>query len=160
MAVARLLPDIDTILKHKSDGWTHRRIGAEYGTSGQAVTIMIRKESPLTPKARAQDRRYDRQIPWRIGEANSMKSYHIRMLRVAGQIEVGDQPTPDSLKKFESWKRELKRDGMVVFMHPKAGEIQCRKKTDLVKHYGQPARGFSPLIFVTKEQAREIRGKS
>jgi len=96
-------------------GMTHEQIAKEHGVGRSAVSAALSRAGLTNPV------RYDDTIPWRVKLTHS-RHYDLWMLRVGHRLTHDLPATPDEVKRFTSWERDLNDAGAVITYLPDTEE--------------------------------------
>lgn len=157
-----ILPGVDELERLLHAGETRTSIATIFGVHRTAVSLALTRAG----KGPAQVR-FIQLLPWRVRQEH-LRNYAARMLRLEGRLRNGLKVKDDDLARLASWKQDLADKGDVVIMYfPDHDCPACKggggfhpvRRADAIQRFGQPDDRFdTSLIFVTKEQGRDLRG--
>lgn len=113
MPAPRQLPDGETLLKHRLDGWSLQDIADHYGVTKGAVYLQLRQvPGAVTPRSTNKDL-----IPWRVKREHAHER-PVENLRLLARVAKG-QPVPaDKLRRLNRWIDEMQIADAVIDYDP------------------------------------------
>ena len=113
MPAPRQLPDTETLVKLREQGWSYNDIADEYGVTKGAVYLQL--QSAKATKTRPN---YKHLIPWTVKSEHQF-SHPAMMLRLLGRRESGDTGIPPVKERMlDKWLRQIREADVVVCYHP------------------------------------------
>lgn len=110
------LPEVAVIMEHRSAGMSNNEIGAQYGVTGEAVRLALKRHGVELPRLRNNHAKY---IPWRI-RADHANDPLVRRLRLYSKRQQGvplDERDRLMLEEWEDFMRGANPHGLELAVH-------------------------------------------
>lgn len=93
------LPDVEVVKRHRDEGMSNIDIGNQYGTTGEAVRLALKRAGIEMPPMRINHAHY---LPWRI-RADHSHDVIARRLRAYSTLQQGGTLDESEQRKLERW---------------------------------------------------------
>lgn len=123
MPAPRQLPDDDTLVRLRRQGWSYNDIADEYGVTKGAVYLRLQRAGFTKTRPN-----YSHLIPWTLRKEHQY-AHPAQMLRLLGRRENGDAIPDVKLRMLDKWLRELAAADVVVCYHPDMAPNAASPKT-------------------------------
>lgn len=120
MAPPTLVPDKNTLVRLRDEGYTHEAIANwVYDNTGQRVTRTAISAAFQRHGLSKEGNRYKDAIPWRVKVLHA-KAYPVRMLRLMGRQIQGGELNSVEESSLERWLESMKENSTIVGYDPES----------------------------------------
>lgn len=114
MAPPKYTPNRNELQRWIDEGLTHQQMADRvFAMTGHRVTRAAVSVAISTYGLSRRNPSYKRWIPWRV-KTDHQKAYPVRMLRLLGKRQYGNELGPKDARALDSWLATLQRERLIV----------------------------------------------
>lgn len=118
MARPRIVPDKNTLQHWLDEGLTHQQMADRiYEQTGERVNRTAVSAALQRSGLAKKNNRYRQTVPWRVKVGHS-KAYPVRMLRLLGRRQMGQELTDAEAIWLDNWLEDIAEQDLIVAYDP------------------------------------------